>query len=182
MTEALERLLPRCGGKPDKVAARLDAQHREGDVLLLGGGIAIPPASNPSMLGIVAHSPPAGPPFLYVQMRAGRPPGPIWNVGMTLEDLDKHHQFWTFERKSFEDHFPADQPPAQEVSQERPAGVSVKAWVTDKAQQLKRNGRIPTGILKTAFARMLAGDSADYKYINKRLKEWGLWPITAIKT
>jgi len=106
MAEALERLLPRCHDNPHKVAARLDVQHRKDDVFLLGGGVAMPPGSNPSMLGIVAHIPPAGPPFLYVQCRAGRPPGPIWDVGMTLEDLNKHHRFWAFERESFDDHFP----------------------------------------------------------------------------
>ena len=35
---------------------------------------------------------------------------PIWD-GKTVESLEKHHQFWTFERKSFEAHLP-DEPVA----------------------------------------------------------------------
>ena len=47
MTEALERLLPHCENGPHKVAARLDEHHRNGEVCLLGGDVAIAPSVKP---------------------------------------------------------------------------------------------------------------------------------------
>jgi hypothetical protein len=105
MDEALERLLPHCNGSPHKVASRLNDQHREGDVCLLAGDIAMDPGSNPSMLGIVAHIPPDGRAFLYVQVRSGRPAGPVWD-GRTSESLAEHHRVWAFDRATFDEHFP----------------------------------------------------------------------------
>src|SRR6516164_1897343 len=61
---------------------------------------------------------------------------------------------------------------------EKPPGVSTKAWVTSKAQWLKRNGEIPDAITKTAFARALAGEN--WKYVRNNLEEWSLWPVSVI--
>src|SRR5262249_19838001 len=106
MAEALARYLPHCDNKPHKVAARLDAQQREGDVRLLGGNVAIAPGANPSMLGVKAHISPDGRAFLYVQVRKGLAGDyPIWD-GETVTSLSQHHQFWAFERESFDAHFP----------------------------------------------------------------------------
>src|SRR5262245_9368144 len=106
MVEALERLLPRCENNPHKVAARLDAQHREADVPLLGGGVAIAPGANPSMLGIKAHIRPDGRAFLHVQVRKALDGNyTLWD-GKTEPSLEEHHKFWTFERKSFDAHLP----------------------------------------------------------------------------
>jgi hypothetical protein len=114
MAEALERLLPHYDGNPHKVASRLDAQHREGEIRLLGGGVVMAPNANPVMLGIAAHIPSDGKASLYVQVRqalAGYYPV----VGVATENpaesfsaerLERHHQFWTFERASFETHLP----------------------------------------------------------------------------
>jgi hypothetical protein len=162
MTDALERLLPHCDGNPHKVAARLDAQHRDDDVFLLGGGVAIPPESNPSMLGIKAHIPPAGPAFLYVQLRAGRPPGPVWDVGMTLKDLGEHHRFWTFERKSFEDHFPSapknrgGRPPV--FTQQDRENILVEAAVAVYEEGLPDNPLTLEGLSNAVAARL--GDAS----------------------
>jgi hypothetical protein len=111
MADALERLLPYCDGNPHKVAARLDARHREGEIRLLAGGVVMAPGANPAMMGIAAHIPPDGRAVLYVQVRKALVGDyPIWD-GKTVESLEKHHQFWTFERKSFDAHLP-DEPVA----------------------------------------------------------------------
>ncbi len=105
--EALERYLPHCENNPHKVAARLDAQHRDGDVRLLGGDAMMAPGANPSMLGVKAHIAPDGRAFLYVQVRKGLVGDyPIWD-GETVTSLRKHHEFWAFERESFDAHLPA---------------------------------------------------------------------------
>jgi len=115
MTEALERLLPHCEGSPFKVAEWLDTKHRRGDVGLLGGGVAMSPSANPAMLGIAVHVMPAtGKPVLYVQVRQGLGAGyPIWDCETLIWDdntkkpsLDKHHEFWAYDRTTFEQHFP----------------------------------------------------------------------------
>ena len=76
---------------------------------------------------------------------------------------------------------PPPQQAAAEEIQEKPPGVSTKAWVTRKAQRLKRDGEIPDAINKTAFARALAGKSVSWRYVRNHLEEWSLWPISAIK-
>jgi hypothetical protein len=112
MVEALERLLPHCGSNPYKVASRLDQQHRDGDVRLLGNGVVMAPGANPRMLGVKAHILPDGRAVLYVQVRMGLHGGdyPVWDgetvTGETEGSLTKHHKFWMFERKSFDDHLP----------------------------------------------------------------------------
>ena len=119
MTEALERLLPHCEGSPFKVAEWLDTKHRRGDVGLLGGGVAMSPSANPAMLGIAAHVMPAtGKPVLYVQVRQALGAGyPIWDCETLIWDdntkklsLDKHHEFWAYDRTTFEQHFPGGDP------------------------------------------------------------------------
>jgi hypothetical protein len=111
MVEALERLLPHCDDNPHRVASRLDAQHREGEIRLLGGGVAIAPNANPAMLGVAAHISSDGRACLYVQVRRGLAGNyPTWHSAPdddTTESLDRHHQFWTFERKSFDTHMPS---------------------------------------------------------------------------
>src|SRR5262249_1766625 len=106
MVEALARLLPHCENKPHKVAARLDALHRDGDVGLLGGDTAIAPGANPSMLGVKAHIPPDGRAVLYIQIRkplAGRIPT---GAGESGPGWENPHKFGRFERKAFDPHFP----------------------------------------------------------------------------
>src|SRR5262245_9227045 len=106
LSEALERLLPHCDNNPHKVASRLDAQHRDGDLPLLGGKAVIDPITNPSMLGMKARILSTGKAVLYVQVREGLDGKyPIWD-GKDLESLRKHHAFWTFDRALFETHFP----------------------------------------------------------------------------
>jgi hypothetical protein len=105
LSEALERLLPYCVNNPHKVASRLDAQHREREVRLLGGDVPMAPASNPAMLGISTRVLPDGEPVLFVQMRDSFDrPMSVWDGKMA--SLEQHRQFWTFERESFEAHFP----------------------------------------------------------------------------
>jgi hypothetical protein len=110
MIEALRRHLPHCNNDPYKVAMRLDLQHRNNDVHLLAGGVVIAPGSNPSLLGIVAHIPPDGRAVLYVQIRQALSGNyPVWEPGGTVESLERHRQFWTFERESFDAHSPDQQ-------------------------------------------------------------------------
>jgi hypothetical protein len=116
MAEALERLLPYCDNNPHKVAARLDAQHREGDVRLLGGDVAMAPGANPAMLGIAAHIPPDGRAVLYIQVRKALAGDyPIWD-GETVTSLSQHHQFWAFERENFDAHFPGEPIPDKPIA------------------------------------------------------------------
>jgi hypothetical protein len=101
MVEALERRLPHCDNNPHKVAAQLDAQHRNGDVRLLGGKV---PGANPTMLGVKAHISSDGRAILYVQVRKALAGNyPIWDGEATTS---KHHEFWAFERESFDAHAP----------------------------------------------------------------------------
>jgi hypothetical protein len=118
MAEALERLLPHCDNKPHKVAARLNAQQGDGDVVLLGGGVAMAPDANPLMLTVKAHIPPDGRAFLYVQVNQGlNGDYSIWD-GETVSSLRRHHEFWAFERESFDDHFPRGPIPHKPVLSE----------------------------------------------------------------
>lgn len=109
LAEALERLLPYCENDPHKVAARLDTQQCEGDICLLGNGVAMPPNANPSTLGIKARIPPDGRAFLYVDVRKAFSDdfpgdGAVWD-GKRV-NLEAHHKFWALDRTSFEAHFP----------------------------------------------------------------------------
>jgi hypothetical protein len=107
MAKALERLLPHCDHSPHKVASRLDAQHRDGEVRLLGGGVVIDARSNPVMLGIKAHIASDGRAALYVEIRRALAGNyPMWD-GKTVESLERHHRFWAYDRTTFDAHFPA---------------------------------------------------------------------------
>jgi hypothetical protein len=94
------------------VAAQLDLQHRNNDVRLLAGGVVMAPGSNPSMLGIAADIPPDGRAVLYVQIRQAlnrdylNRDYPVWKPGETVERLERHRQFFAFERESFDAHSP----------------------------------------------------------------------------
>jgi hypothetical protein len=110
LVDALKRLLPHCEDNPHKVANWLNERHSEGDIRLLANGVAMAPGSNPSMLGIVAHVPQVGSAVLYVQVRHGRIDSPdgcaYWQPDRSMELLEQHRLFWTFDRASFEKHFP----------------------------------------------------------------------------
>jgi hypothetical protein len=153
MAEALERLLPRSENNPYKVAARLDAQHRERGVRLLGGNVVIAPDSNPSMLGIEAHTLSDGKSFLYVQVRKDIGPGyPVWD-GETVLSLEKHHDFWAFERESFQTH----------LSEKRSGGGRPKIYgpedrervLTEAAMALYEEG-LPNPLTEDGLADMVS--------------------------
>jgi hypothetical protein len=68
-----------------------------------------------------------------------------------------------------------------------------KSWVATKAGRLKAAGKIPAGINKTDFSRLLAAEMCEAAKtdpsirpimapsIMNKLDEWGLWPISKIK-
>jgi hypothetical protein len=91
LDEALERLLPYCEGNPFEVARWLDLRQRAGKIRLLGDDDAMAPNAAPPMLGVMARVPPDGRASLYVEVR---------------RHLGREYRTWTFERASFEDHFP----------------------------------------------------------------------------
>jgi hypothetical protein len=158
MAEALERLLPYCDGSPHQVAARLDKQHREGDVGLLGGGTAMAPAANPALLGVVAHIPPVGEAFLYVQVRQNLGMHcPIWDG--TVTSLEQHHDFWAFERTSFENHFPNTATPKNRGG--RPAEYSVEDLVTEALVYVVVAGALP---------KTVEGEGGLYEKLRDRLR------------
>jgi len=108
MVEALEELLPLpdYDGNPFKVADLLNVKYREGDIELLGGGRVMVPSP---MLRIAAYAPPVGKAVLYVEVSGGPidwiDNSPYWQPNGPLEQLERHHQFWTFGRAGFEKHF-----------------------------------------------------------------------------
>jgi hypothetical protein len=69
-----------------------------------------------------------------------------------------------------------------------------KPWVTDKAKQMKKDDEIPADIGISEFARELASRMRDaakidrsvrpvkWTYLKNHLLEWGLWPVSKIKT
>jgi hypothetical protein len=68
-----------------------------------------------------------------------------------------------------------------------------KFWIANKAGRLKAAGKIPAGINKTDFSRLLAAKMCEAAKtdpsirpimapsIMNKLDEWGLWPISKIK-
>src|SRR5262249_15741590 len=73
--------------------------------------------------------------------------------------------------------------------------LTAKEWITFEAQRLKRLNKIPVGISKTNFAKMLGTNMEEtartdhsisispvgWNYIFNFLQTWALWPITDIK-
>jgi hypothetical protein len=162
MAEALERWLPHCNDNPHKVAARLDTAHREGEIRLLGGDVPMAPRAIPAMMGIVAHVPSDGRAFLYVEVRKGLAGDyPIWD-GKTVGSLEKHHQFWTFERKSFDAHLPVEPTPDEPVADEpvaatlvpdepknrrgRPADIEVTDHLIEALVYVGVSGKLPKSV------------------------------------
>jgi hypothetical protein len=128
LTEALERLLPHHEDNPDEVACWLDDQQPGGHLPLLGGGVVMASSANPAMLGIVAHIPPVGRPFLYVQVRQDLGTGyHLWEPGHTVESLAQHHRFWTLAREGFERCVPGEDRGDAAPKQRRPGSAS--AWI-----------------------------------------------------
>src|SRR5262249_36646817 len=84
------------------------------------------------------------------------PPGPVWDVGMTLEDLDKHHRFWAFERPSFEAHFPG--------TPRNPGGHPREYVVED----LLIEALVYTGIAG-ALPKTVEGEGSLYEKLKQRL-------------
>jgi hypothetical protein len=68
-----------------------------------------------------------------------------------------------------------------------------KAWLAIKASELKAAGKIPEGIKKAEFSRLLAAHLEEAsktvstlralspRYIANHLSAWGLWPISSIR-
>jgi hypothetical protein len=68
-------------------------------------------------------------------------------------------------------------------------------WIAHEAQMLSRLGKIPAGINKTDFSKLLATNmrnavgndpsisfsAVGWEYIRNHLSEWGLWPISKIE-
>src|SRR5262249_45661616 len=142
--------------------SRLDAQHRDGDVGLLGGGAAMAPDANPAMLGIAAHIPPDGKAALYVQVRQGLV-GYYPVVGSVTENpaesfspepLERHHQFWTFERKSFEDHFPGA--PKKRGGRPKPYTPEHRERVLIEAAMALLDEGVPKSLTEDELADMVA--------------------------
>jgi len=85
--------------------------------------------------------------------------------------------------------------PAPEAQETPVRRITAKNWITVEAQRLKRLDKIPAGISKTDFAKMLAGNlkaaavgdpsisvhSGSWKYIRNNLSDWGVWPIRVIE-
>jgi hypothetical protein len=74
--------------------------------------------------------------------------------------------------------------PLSELSDQAPSELveeDTKTRIANEARRMKREGEIPNGILKTAFATTLASKaSVTMKYVRNHLTEWGLWPISDI--
>src|SRR6516165_1073306 len=104
LPEALERLLPlpQFDNNPHKVARWLDDRHREGDLQLLAGDLVIAPASNPSLLCVLARGLPDGRVVLYSQVRRAMTIDcPVWD-GESEDALRQHQEFWSYDRTPFE--------------------------------------------------------------------------------
>jgi hypothetical protein len=100
LDEALERLLPFCDANPFAVADWLNAQHRLGKIRLFGNDIEIPPADNMAGLYmILADHLPNGQPHLKDRIHIKWHPS--W-----FSDNGPVRPVTTFERESFEAHFP----------------------------------------------------------------------------
>jgi len=97
--------------------------------------------------------------------------------------------FW---RPDLERLWPAVFPPAAEPEVR---SIATKKWISAEAERLKRLDKIPDGISMTAFAQQLANNLEDeartnrlisvrvvsWKYLRNYLRDWGLWPISAIQ-
>jgi hypothetical protein len=73
--------------------------------------------------------------------------------------------------------------------------IATKVWVIAEAERLKRLDKISDGITMTDFAKRLADNLADeaktnhsisvrvvgWKYIRNHLREWDIWPVSAIQ-
>jgi hypothetical protein len=90
---------------------------------------------------------------------------------------------------------PVEQPPLPAEEPESPAVQNTASWIAAEARQLKHAGKIPAGIIKTEFAKMLVdqmGKAARAKrlptqlrpvtsgYLKDKLSDWDLWPIDKI--
>jgi hypothetical protein len=129
LSEALERLLPLFNNKVHKVATWLDQRHRDGDLQLLAGDIVIAPATNPSMLGVVARGLPDGRTVLYVQVRKGlNIDCPVWD-GENEDALCKHQAFWSYGRTTFETIFPVPVDRGGRPPKYDPAEILIEAAV-----------------------------------------------------
>jgi hypothetical protein len=74
-----------------------------------------------------------------------------------------------------------------------PGRLATSEWVMLVAQQLKRQGKIPNGIRKKDFAKLIEAHGRDWAkkdpslsitfvgtgHIVNNLKNWGVWPISA---
>jgi hypothetical protein len=70
--------------------------------------------------------------------------------------------------------------------------ATAKEWIVEEARRMKRAGKIPDGITKTNFAKLIrdwmkkalrAGavkKLVEWKYIRNELSDWDLWPISRI--
>jgi hypothetical protein len=69
----------------------------------------------------------------------------------------------------------------QNKSSVEPAKENTKTRIVVEARRMKRDGEIPEDIIKTKFAATLASKAGvGMKHVRNHLKEWGLWPISAI--
>jgi hypothetical protein len=126
------------------VANWLDDRFRHDDIALLGNGVAMVPSP---MLRIAALVPPAGPAVLYVAVSGGRidycDDSPHWpprrkdrpeEPDLGQEHLQRHRRFWTFDRESFEKHFPSEpencngHPQQQTTSEPVDLNIATASW------------------------------------------------------
>jgi hypothetical protein len=86
LDEALERLLPHCDDSVFKVADWLNNHAKLGEVIILGDGKTMHPASVPGMVKVDGFMSPTGKPYLKIQV--------------------PYAKQWAFEREGFEKHCP----------------------------------------------------------------------------